>query len=109
MTVRADDHAAAAGHLFTHVLMDDGDVGRYEDAAVFLGCRQAEDVVVFIDGAADGAERIMTVCQHVGKGEFFHSRCLSRLDDADKSNVMGSHGVELDFQVFHGTRRIMIF
>ena len=70
MAVRADDHAAAAGHLFTHVLMDDGNVGRYEDAAVFLGCRQAEDVVIFIDGTADGTKRIMTVRQYVGKGEF---------------------------------------
>ena len=102
MAVGADDHVAATGHLFTHVLMNDGNVRRNEDATIFLGCRQAEDVVVFINRAADGAERIVTVCQHIREREFFHSRGFCRLDDTDKGNVMGSHGIELDFQVFHG-------
>ena len=73
MAVRADDHFAAAGHLFPHVLMDDGDVRRYEDAAVFLSRRQSEYVVVFIDRAADGAQRIVAVRQHVRQRKHFHT------------------------------------
>ena len=73
VAVRADDHLAAAGHLFPHVLVDDGDVRRYEDAAVFLSCRQSEYVVVFVDRAADGAQRIVAVRQHVRQRKRFHT------------------------------------
>ena len=43
--VRAKDHFAAAGKLFTHVLVDDSQMRGHKDAAVLFGSRQAEAVV----------------------------------------------------------------
>ena len=56
MTVRTDDHLAAAGHFFTHILMDDSDVRGHKNTAVFFRCRKTEYMIVFINGAADGTE-----------------------------------------------------
>ena len=36
MAVGSEDHASAACHHFTHILVNDCDVRRYEDSAVFL-------------------------------------------------------------------------
>ena len=49
--------------------MDDALVGGNVNAAVFLCRGQAEDVVVLVDRAADGAEAVMTVRQHIGTGK----------------------------------------
>ena len=97
--VRTQDHLAAAREPLAHVLVDDRQMGRHEDAAVFFGCGQAEPVVVLVDGAAYGAQAVVAVGEHVRDGELFQARCAGRLDDAHKGDVMAGHGVELDLQV----------
>ena len=105
--VRAEDHLAAARVHLTHVLMDDRDVGRDVDAAVLLRGGQAEHVVVLVDGAADRAQGVVAVGEDVGQRELRHARSLGGLNDADKGDVVGRHGIEFDAQVFHRVRLVV--
>ena len=98
--VRAKDHFAAAGKLFTHVLVDDSQMRGHKDAAVLFGSRQAEAVVILVDGAAHGAQAVVAVGEHIRDGELFQAGRAGRLDDAHKGDVMAGHGVKLDLQVF---------
>ena len=96
--VGAQDHLAATGEVLTHKGVDDGDVRRDEDAAVLLGSREAKDVVILVDGAAHGAQRVVAVGEHVGQRELLHARGARRLDDADKGDVVARHGVEANLE-----------
>ena len=73
------------------------------DAAVLLGGGQAEHVVILVDGAAHGAQAVVTVGQGVGNGELLHAGGPGLLDDAHIGDVVGHHGVEADAQL-HGVR-----
>ena len=96
--VGTQDHLAAAREVLTHKGMDDRDMGRNEDAAVLFGSREAKDVVVLVDGAAHGAQRVMAVGEHVGQRELLHARGARRLDDADKGNIVARHGIEANLE-----------
>ncbi len=98
MAVGAEDHLAAAGKHFAGVLMNDGLMRGHEDAAVFLRGGKAEDVVVLVDRAADGAEAVVAVGQRVREREFLHAAGAGGLDDADVSDVMGDHRVEFNMK-----------
>ena len=105
--VGTQDHLAAAREVLTHKGMDDRDMGRNEDAAVLFGSREAKDVVVLVDGAAHGAQRVMAVGEHVGQRELLHARSARRLDNADEGNVVARHGVEADLERLGVARRVM--
>ena len=105
--VGAEDHLAAAREPLPHILVDDGEVGRHKDAAVFLRGGQAEAVVILVDGAAHRAQTVVAVGEHIRDGELFQTRRASRLDDADERDVVAGHGVELDLQVLVVTAGIV--
>jgi len=105
--VGTQDHLAATGEVLAHKGVDDGDVRRNEDAAVLLGCGKAKDVVVLIDGAAHGAQRVMAVGEHVRQRELLHARSARRLDDADKGDVVARHGIEANLECLGVARRIV--
>ena len=65
--IRAQDHLSAAGEHLSGKLMDHGLMRRNIDAAVFLGAAQSEHMVIFIDGAAHGAQRVVAVGEHIGE------------------------------------------
>ena len=96
--VGAQNHLAATGKVLTHKGVDDSDMRRDEDAAVLFGSREAKDVVVLVDGAAHGTQRVMAVGEHVGQRELLHARGARRLDDADKGDVVARHGVEANLE-----------
>ena len=96
--VGTQDHLAAAGKIFAHKGVDDRDVRGHEDAAVLFSRRETEDMVILVDGAAHGAQRVMTVGEHVGQRELLHARGARRLDDADKGDVMARHGIEANLE-----------
>ena len=96
--VGAQDHLAAPGEVLAHEGVDDGDVGRHEDAAVLLGRGEAEDVVVLVDGASDGAQGVVAVGEHVGQRELRHAGRARRLDDAHEGDVVARHGVKADLE-----------
>ncbi len=101
MGIGAQDHLAAAGVHFTHVLMDDGHMGRYIDTTVLPGCRQAEKMVILIDGAAHSAKGVMAAGQDVRYREGIHARCFGSLDDPHVRNVVACQGIEADLQLLH--------
>ena len=68
--------------------MDDGLVGGHEVAAILDGGGQAEDVVVLVDRAADGAEAVVAVRQRVGEWELLHAGGPRLLDDADIGDIV---------------------
>ena len=105
--VGAQDHLAAAREVLTHKGVDDGDMRRDENAAVLLGGREAKDVVVLVDGAAHGTQRVMAVGEHVGQRELLHARGARRLDDADKGDVVARHGIEANLKRLGVARRIV--
>ena len=96
--VGTQDHLAATGEVLTHKGVDDGDMRRDENAAVLLGSRETEDVVVLVDSAAHGAQRVVAVGEHVGQWELLHARGARRLDDADKGDVVARHGIETNLE-----------
>ena len=99
--VGAQDHPAAAGHGLPVIAVDIGHVGGHIDAAVLVGGGEGELVVVLVDGAANGAEGIVAVGQHIGQGELGHAGGPGSLDDAHIGDVVGGHGVELQLEVVH--------
>ena len=96
VAVGTEDHVAALRHLLTHILVDDGLVGGHVDAAVFLGCRETEDVVVFIDGATDGAEGVVAIGHGIGQRELLETTGAGCLDNAHVGDVVRCHRVEAD-------------
>ena len=96
--VGAQDHLAATGEVLTHKGVDDGDVRRDEDAAVLFGGRETEDVVVLVDSAAHGAQRVVAVGEHVRQRELLHARGARRLDDADEGDIVARHGIETNLK-----------
>ena len=105
--VGTQDHLAAAGEVLTHKGMDDRDVRRDKDAAVLFGSREAKDVVVLVDGATHGTQRVMAVGKHVGQRELLHARGTRRLDNADKGDVVARHGVEANLERFGVAGRVV--
>ena len=99
VAVGAEDHAAAAGHHLPRVLVDDGLVGGDVVAAVLHGGRQAENVVVLVDGAAHGAQAVVTVGQHVGHRELLQAAGLGGLDDAHIGDVVGDEAVKVQVKL----------
>ena len=87
--------------------MDHGLVRRNINAAVFLSAGQTEDMVIFIDGASDGAKGVVAVCQYVWHRKFFQSGSPCRLNDPHVSDVVGGQLIKTDTQFVHGWRRIM--
>ena len=79
--------------------MDNSLVGGNIDAAVLLGSRQTEGVVILVDGAADGAQRVVAVGHGIGDGELLQAGGLCGLDDTHKGNIMGDQSVELDLHL----------
>ena len=107
VAVRGEDHAAAAGHGFPDVLVDDGLVGRHEDAAVFAGGGEAEQVVILVDRSADGAEAVVAVGEGVGDGKRLEPAGPGRQDDPDVGDVVGRHRVKPDLQVLRVSREVV--
>ncbi len=94
MAVRTQDHAAASGHHFAHVLVNDGAMGGHEDAAVFLAGRKAENMVILVDCAAKGAKAVVAVGQHIWQGKAGQAGRPCALDDADVGDVVGGQHVK---------------
>ena len=99
MGVGAENHLAAACVHFTHVLMDDADVGRDEDAAILFTCRETENVVIFIDGTAHRAEAVVAAGENIGQREAVKAGGPCGLDDADIGQIVAGDGVKFDFQI----------
>ena len=99
--VGAQDHPAASGHHFPIVAVDNRHVGGNVDAAVLVGRGQGKHVIVFVNGAAYGAQRVVAVGQDVGHGKFFHAGSTGSLDNAHVGDVVAGQAVELHLQVLH--------
>ena len=99
MAVGAQNHLTAACVHFAHILVDNCHVRGHEDAAVLFGSRQAEQVVVLIDGAAHGAQAVVAVGEHIGHGELFQTGSAGCLNDAHKGDIMAGHSVEFQLEI----------
>ena len=64
-------------------------------------------MVILVDGAAHGAQAVVTVGQSIGNGEFLHAGGPCLLDDAHIGDVVGHHGVKPDAQL-HGIRGLVV-
>ena len=94
VAVGTQNHIAALHHCFTHILVDNGLVSRHIDAAVLLRSRKTEHVVVFVDGTANGAQRVVAVGHGIGQGEFLETTGAGGLNDAHVGDVVRCHCVE---------------
>ena len=98
VAVGAENHFAAAGQQLPGVLVDDGLIRGHIVAAVLHRRRQAEGVVVSVDGAAHGAQAVVTVGEHIGHREFLQTTGLGGLDDTHIGDVVGDETVECQVQ-----------
>ncbi len=73
----------------------------YIDSAVLFRTGQTKHVVILVDGAAYGTQRVMTVGQYIGHGELLQSGCSCGLNDTYKCNVMAGQLVETNLQLVH--------
>jgi len=80
----------------------------YIDSAVFFRTGQTKHVVILVDGAAYGTQRVMTVSQYIGHGELLQSGCSRGLDNTYKGNVMAGKLVKTDLQLVHIAGGIML-
>ena len=101
VAVRPQDHAAAARHLFAVIAVDDGQVGGHIDAAVLLRRGKREFVVVLVDRAADGAQAVVAIGEHIGHREGGHAARTGGLDDAHIGDVVRGQAVKAQAQVRH--------
>jgi hypothetical protein len=51
--------------------MDDRLMSRNVDSAVFLSGGKTEEMVILVDGTANGTKAVMTVGKHIGDRELF--------------------------------------
>ena len=108
VAVRTENHATALSHHFAHILVDDRQIGGHKDAAVLARGRQAEEVVIFVDGAAHGTEAVVAVGEGVRQGKFLKAAGPCGLDNAHIGDVVGGQSVEADAQhVFALRGRVM--
>ena len=99
MAVRAEYHLSAAREALTHYRVNDSLMCGNVDSAVLLCGGETENMVVLVYRTADGAEAVMTVCEHVGYREFLQTARACRLNDADVCNVVRCHRVKTDAQI----------
>ena len=107
MGIRSENHLSASGVHFSHKLMNDCDVRRNIDAAVFLRCGKAKYMVIFVDRSADGTQRVMAVGQHIRNWKFFHSGRFCRLNDTYKRDIVGRHCIKFQLEILHISGGIM--
>ncbi|MBT9134677.1 MAG: hypothetical protein DDT38_01416 [Firmicutes bacterium] len=88
VTIGAENHHSPTGHHFAHVLVNDGQMWRYIDAAVLLRRRKGKGVIVGIYGASHCGKAVMAICQHIRQGELVQPTCPRCLDNADVCNVV---------------------
>ena len=79
--------------------MNDRHVRGHVDSPVFFHGGKPEDVIVFVDGAAHRAERIVAVGERIGQGELFQPARLRGLNDSDVSDVVRNELVKGDLQL----------
>ena len=94
VAVGAEDHAAAAGHHLPRILVDHRLIGGDVVSAVLHGGRQAEGVVVLVDGAAHGAETVVAVGENVRHRELPQAAGLGGLNDTHIGDVVGDETIE---------------
>ncbi len=58
-------------------------------------------MVIAVNGAADGAQRVMAVGQHIRDWEVGHAGRFCRLHNADKSDVVRGEGIKLQLEPRH--------
>ena len=96
MGIGSQDHFSAACQFFPGKLMDDRLVGRHIDAAVSAGSGKSEGMVVFVDGAAYGAQAVMTVGKGIRDRKLRHAAGSGSLYDPDIGDIVRDHRVEPD-------------
>ena len=79
--------------------MNDALVGRDVNAAVFLCRRQAEDMVVLIDRAADSAEAVVAVCKRIRNRKLLHAGGPCLLNNADVGDIVREHSIKPDTEI----------
>ena len=94
VAVGAEYHAAAAAHHLSRVLVDDRLIGRHIISAVFHGGGQAEHMVVLVYCAADSAQAVVAVGQHIWHRKLRHAAGFGGLDDSHIGDIMGNETVE---------------
>ena len=107
MRIGAENHSAAACIHFAHIAVNYGLMCRNKFAAVFFCRGQTEHMIVFIDRAADGAQGVVAVGQHIGKRKLLKTGGTGCLNDTDIGNVMRRHRVEFHFQRPHISGSVM--
>jgi hypothetical protein len=101
VAVRTQYHFSAAGELFARVAMDDAKVGGHIDATIFFRGGKAKDVVVLVDGSADGAEAVVAIGHGVRHGELGESARPRGLYDADIGDVVRNQRVKSEAHLLH--------
>ena len=96
VAVATQDHVTALHHRLAGKLVDNGLVGGHVYAAVLLGCRQTEHVVILVDRAAHGTQRVVAVGHCIGQGELLETTGAGGLDNAHVGDVVRHHRVEAD-------------
>ena len=100
--IGTEDHPAGAGVHLAHIAVEDRLMRRDKFTAVALRRGQTEHMVVLVDRAADGAQGIVAVGQHIGQRKFLQAGSAGGLDDTHIGDVVGGHGVEFQLQPVHG-------
>ena len=96
VAVATQNHVTALHHCLAGELVDNGLVSGHVDAAILLGCRQTEHVVILVDGAANSAQRVVAVGHCVGQGELLETTGAGGLDNAHVGDVVRHHRVKAD-------------
>ena len=94
MAVRSENHLSAARLRFAHILVNDRLMYRYANAPEPLRSRQAEQMVILIEGTRHSAEAVMTIRHDKREGERFDPTCDRRLQHADISHIVCSERIE---------------
>ena len=96
VAIATQNHVTALHHSLAGKLVDNGLVGGYVDTAILLGCRQTEHVVILVDRAAHGAQRVVAVGHCIGQGELLETTGAGGLDNAHVGDVVRHHRVKAD-------------
>jgi len=96
VAVRCEDHPAAAGHGLPEVLVNHRLVRGNEYPSILSSRRQAEQMVVPVDGPSHGAQAVVAVRQDIRHREGLHPAGPGRLDDPHIGDVVRRQRIETD-------------
>ena len=107
MAVRAENHLAAAGVAFAHILMHDRLMRRKKDRTVLFRSAHRKQMIILVAGAVGITKRVMAAGEHERYRKFLHAAGNRRFQYTHVRHILTDERIKADLQPLHIARDVM--